>query len=907
VPVDFVVHDDGKGPALYAAGPFTTAGDVVANGVARFDASGWHALGDGIPVSQVRSPSEFGPHVYSDTRCPTVLASLDDGSGAKLYAAGVAAGTAFPTTSYVMRWDGASWSTIPNGPPLDFPTQSLTIRALVMFDAGTGPDLYVGGSGSTIDQLEGPYLARWDGATWTRITNGPNRLVCDPWTTSGCPFYPGIYALTVFDDGNGPALWAGGDFLHVGGNPGRSLARFDGTVWSAPFPTGTPPAVTKLVVHDAGLGAALYAAGSTGVRVWNGTSLVQAGTPAFIVVDDLDSVPSAQGGSLSGLWAVGSAAGPDRRPWRFDGVSWTQVSAVLDAGGSFGSFHIATVYDAGQGPSLYVGGEFHRVNGVAARYVTRWDGSNWFGTAQGEGFSQFHGGRPGFVTSAVAFDDGNGPKLYVGGQLSWADGLLNHNLVRRDASGWTDMFAGALQNSSACVTDLLRVDRGQGPELWITGSMYPPAGNEVYGLARILGGQLTLGPTNQGAFDLEAFDSGNGPEVYLATGNQVLRFTGVPPTQFASIAILSGTGSPTVRALCTFDDGNGMQLYAAGRFNTIGGVPAANIARWNGQAWSAVGLGIGPASTSTLIEVLRVIDDGSGPKLYAGGAFASAGGTSVSNLAAFDGQTWSNVGGGVAGTGARVCSVAGFDDGRGDGVAIYAGGSFATAGGVPARNLARFDGASWTGIHADGAIPTVLALEPVDLPTTSGRALVVGGDFDSIAGVPAQRIGILEACDEIGDTYCLGDGSSAACPCGNASATIERAGCVNSAGTGAALRASGSASTTNDSLVLDVSGMTFGPHFPTFFQGTSAASTPFGDGILCTSGSLLRIAILVAIGGSISIGQGTAHGVPVTTSGLIPPAGGTRYYQVIYRDAVPGYCTSATFDMSNGVKLVWRP
>jgi hypothetical protein len=40
--------------------------------------------------------------------------------------------------------------------------------------------------------------------------------------------------------------------------------------------------------------------------------------------------------------------------------------------------------------------------------------------------------------------------------------------------------------------------------------------------------------------------------------------------------------------------------------------------------------------------------------------------------------------------------------------------------------------------------------------------------------------------------------------------------------------------------------------------------------------------------------------------GLLPPGGGTRYYQVIYRNAAD-YCTSATFNLTDAQKVTWLP
>ena len=49
-----------------------------------------------------------------------------------------------------------------------------------------------------------------------------------------------------------------------------------------------------------------------------------------------------------------------------------------------------------------------------------------------------------------------------------------------------------------------------------------------------------------------------------------------------------GSGNGGIHALAV----SGTDLYAGGQFNTAGGVPASNIAKWNGSAWSALGSGM---------------------------------------------------------------------------------------------------------------------------------------------------------------------------------------------------------------------------------------------------------------------------------------------------------------------------
>jgi hypothetical protein len=74
-----------------------------------------------------------------------------------------------------------------------------------------------------------------------------------------------------------------------------------------------------------------------------------------------------------------------------------------------------------------------------------------------------------------------------------------------------------------------------------------------------------------------------------------------------------------------------------------GNVPANDIAKWDGTQWSALGSGTnGPSVTS-----LTVFDDGNGPALYAGGTFTTAGGVPANGIAKWNGSEWSTVGDGV--------------------------------------------------------------------------------------------------------------------------------------------------------------------------------------------------------------------------------------------------------------------
>lgn len=151
---------------------------------------------------------------------------------------------------------------------------------------------------------------------------------------------------------------------------------------------------------------------------------------------------------------------------------------------------------------------------------------------------------------------------------------------------------------------------------------------------------------------------------------------------------------------------------------------------------------------------------------------------------------------------------------------------------------------------------------------------------------------------------CLGDGSATACPCGNTGGAGR--GCATSFGPGARLLASGVASVTSDSLVLATDGVSNST--VTFFQGTqpaaAGAGVVFGDGLRCATGSLIRLGAKLASSNAAAYPQ---PGDPaVSIRGAIPAYGGTRIYQVWFRNAAD-YCTSATYNWSSGLAVSWQP
>jgi hypothetical protein len=194
------VYDDGQGPRLYAGG-YSASATQTDGRIARWDGAQWTLLPAapipyGVMAMRGYDPDGPGPQ-------PSVL---------------VASGL------QIVQWDGASWSVLGSG--LQFGAG----ETLAVFDDdGPGPlppMLWVGGTFVYAGGVFCSCIARWDGAQWHAVGSGTPENNHTP-----------VHALRVFDeDGPGPArpaLIAAGKFQSMNGVPCGSIARWDGSGWSA--------------------------------------------------------------------------------------------------------------------------------------------------------------------------------------------------------------------------------------------------------------------------------------------------------------------------------------------------------------------------------------------------------------------------------------------------------------------------------------------------------------------------------------------------------------------------------------------------------------------------------------------------------------------------------------------------
>ncbi len=479
-----VGFNDGSGPQLYAGGWFSRAGDGYRLRVARYDGRNWSNVGSGFDQT-VHALAVYGTALYV---------------GGKFHNSGNT------QTRYIARWNGSTWEEVGGG-------ADSAVWTLLNFNSGAGPSLYAGGWFKQLGEHVASGAGAWNGSDWTALGSG---------TGLNRP----IRALTAFDDGQGLALYAGGDFQVAGAAAADGVAKWTGSEWQRLGDlTGY---VRALAIYDDGQGPALYAGGGfqragdtwlNGVAKWDGAQWQPLGSGADNDVWALAAFDDGSGPKLfaAGLFThMGGTFAPGVALW--DGASWSYPGS---AEGLLWPAALAVLND-GTGPALYA---------ASGDGISRWNGAGW--TAVGGALDE----RANTVT---VFDDGTGPALYAG--CDYTD--TQRCLVKWTGTAWVPVGGGLGGTPYAGVYALSVYDDGSGPGLWAGGDFMIAGGTYASRVAKWTGAEWTL------------LGSGvDGPGNHLA-----------------------------VHALAPFGAAGAESLYAGGRFTTASGVAAMNVAIWGGAA-----------------------------------------------------------------------------------------------------------------------------------------------------------------------------------------------------------------------------------------------------------------------------------------------------------------------------------
>ncbi len=346
--------------------------------------------------------------------------------------------------------------------------------------------------------------------------------------------------------------------------------------------------------------------------------------------------------------------------------------------------------------SLYVSGGFTAAGGRTAYGVARWDGYTWSALDDTEQT----------VSGMVFGPDGF---LYAGVNLLYQGQAYAFHVSRWDGNTWTQIGAGFDNGVGALAF-------GPDGTLYAAGVFRNVGGVPARFIAQWNGTAWRgLGP----GFDAPVYALAVGPDGSLYAGGG---FTNGPYPPFNHVARWDGTAwnrlgqgpangvSGTVSELEFGADG---MLYAAGNFTVAGGSVVNRVARWDGDAWSALGSGI-----NDVVYGLAVGPDGS---VYVGGGFSGAGDQRAIHIARWDGSEWGPLAEGL--TDGYPYKLAIGPDGT-----LYAVGDFSVAGTVAATFVAAWSGEAWTSLGSSfDDMVLAVAEDPAGVVYAGGRFKTAGG------------------------------------------------------------------------------------------------------------------------------------------------------------------------------------
>ncbi|MBU6412413.1 MAG: hypothetical protein KGS45_02980 [Planctomycetes bacterium] len=705
---------------LVAGGAFNTAGGIITNGLARWNGAAWSSFGSGTSGSvlalAVGSNGEIfvggdftgfggrtanriargggtawnplGTGMNNVVRALVVLPNGDLVAGGDFTTAGGVA------ASRIARWNGSTWAPLGAG-------MNNVVRALAVLSNG---DLIAVGDFTTAGDVAANSIARWDGSSWTPLDSGLQ------WPGN----VPNVYAICVLPNGD---LVAGGDFTTAGGVMANSIARWNGSSWSAlglglvgtsswrvrslaPLPNGelvaggsftsaggvaanriarwngsswapmgtglngTAFALAAMPGGDVIAGGVLPSTGDMGlvrgVARWNGSAWAALGAGVSEAVQDFAVMPTGEviaGGDFQTAGGVPGTQGIAR----WNGLSWAALGT-----GTNGQVHALAQLPNGD---LVAAGPFTTAGGVSANRIARWNGVSW---------APLGSGMNGPVYALAVMPNGD---IVAGGFFTTAGGVTVNNIARWNGLSWAPLGTG------------------------MAGA--PPGFNtQVEALAVLPNGDLVAGGY---------FTSAGG-----VTANYIARWDGATWNPLGSGMTYQPGRVPAVLAMCVLSNGD---LIAGGQFPAAGGVPGTPyIARWNGLSWASVGSG-----TDGQVSALDVLPNND---LVVGGQFTRAGGVTVNRIARWDGSSWAALGSGTNGI-VNVCKVLPNGD-------LFAGGYFTSA-----SSIQTFYWANWT----ETGIPWV-ARQPVGQTVSTSQTATLsatcasGYDFNGPVTFQWQRNGV---------------------------------------------------------------------------------------------------------------------------------------------------------------------
>lgn len=318
----------------------------------------------------------------------------------------------------------------------------------------------------------------------------------------------------------------------------------------------------------------------------------------------------------------------------------------------------------------------------------------------------------GFNNNVNAIDVDSEGNLYIGGSFSYLSNYgATAQFVKWNGSSFTNILSVAYLRSG--IINDIKVHPITG-DVYVCGSAvydkiakYSPSTDTWSGLGSGIFGSsvetIAIHPITGDVYVGGTFTSAGGVSV-----NNIAKWNG---TAWSSVGNGDNTGIIYTIAISLAGD-----IY-------IGGTMPGGIKLFDGTNFNTIGTG---TSGNPFYYVATIDINNTTGEVYIGGWFDSVNGVPASKIAKYNPSTstWSALGSGL--TGINVYSLK-VNQSTGE---VYVGGSFTKAGGFNSNNIAKWTGTSWQGYGSYGADNNVL-----DIAINQYGKVYIGGAFNNVLNV----------------------------------------------------------------------------------------------------------------------------------------------------------------------------
>jgi hypothetical protein len=449
------------------------------------------------------------------------------------------------------------------------------------------------------------------------------------------------------------------------------------------------------------------------IAKWDGTSeniqALSTGIDVLTAYDSTKYVYSIAFKSNSEIYASYTKSTTETEIFEYDGSSWSSLGTANSN---------ETLLAIDEDNNLLACGDFTNMAGLTATRIAVYDTSTSSWTAPYE---------PGFNSRVRALHRGpTGQDTYFSGAFTTIQGVSATYATKKPdgTTAWVDLGSGfgttiagsgvsengnfyAIETESVTLTNF-RKRKSDGTDSFVDRSQYAP--NRIVGTS--------------------GFASNYGRDI-LTIGSKIFVFTTLDFTYGDKLTdhdSLSYTRKRMDRG--KFYTGSSQISLSAPVFfyiynDKLHWFRSALGYYWNGSSWTSF--------LSTNGDIYDAIQVGSDLYVTGNGNFNNM----VNRITKWDGSSFSQLGSGLNSTGLCLAT---------DGINLYVGGSFTTAGGVTVNRVAKWDGSSWSAMNT-GTVGMNGAVRGLAWDSTDEKLYAVG-NFTTAGGATANRIAVWDSATE---------------------------------------------------------------------------------------------------------------------------------------------------------------